>query len=104
MLLTLRKLQHHNNEPGFSPSNYWSIKVVLNFSMHVLHHTLTMITCPSQYRRELLRPPTGSIRPPGELQYNIYTDQEEILNLSLVARTQSNVLTLRSDFMVGVRV
>ena len=59
---------------------------------------------PSPPRRELLRPPAVSVRPPGELQWNLYTDSEEYLNLSLLARTLDNVLTLRSDFMVCVCV
>ncbi len=51
-----------------------------------------------------MRPPTLSSRSPDELQWNLYTDTNEMLNLSLVARTLDNALTLRSDFMVSEAV
>ena len=55
-------------------------------------------TCTS--RKEGLNPPPGSRRALDDLQWSVYPEGEEYFNLSLMARTLDNALTLRSDFMV----
>ena len=52
--------------------------------------------------REKMRPP--NFRPkPGELQW-ILDPKDQVFNLSILARTTDNAITLRSDFMVSMRI